>query len=523
MVARLRQSRWYWLSLALGVEVFFVMELMLNGLSRCDKYLYLSIMTNTPFFPAWRARLASMGQRVHRLRRQSLMHLDTLFGPLLPVGLLAQADEGPNSREHIYSVRRTFFGFLYQMLNPDCPCREVVRQIQSLFSLSSRRRVSPETGAYCLARGRLPLDALARLRCAVAADAAQAEPFWKGFRVKVVDGTSVSMPDTPKNQCAYPQSAEQKPGCGFPFMKIVGVFSLATGALLHYARGNKHQHELRLLHRLLDVFKPGDLVLADRGFNCYTLLALLWRKNVPALFRLHHARSADLRQGKRLGKNDRLVTWRKPQDWQRRYLSRALWKLLAPELPVRLLRFTLRRNGFRTRSVTLVTTLIDAQLYSAQDLALLYARRWQIELWFRDLKTSMGMEVLRCKSPPMIHKELEMFFIAYNLIRCLMLQASASHPVEIDRISFKGTVDTVRQFSAALAQARSRKTQTRLIQTLLEAMALDPVPDRPDRREPRAVKRRPKPCCWLTKPRHLFKDLQHRNRYWKTNPRTLWG
>jgi IS4 transposase len=437
-----------------------------------------------------------MGRRVQHLRRQSLMHLDLLFGSLLPSWLLAQADEGPNSREQIYSVRRTFFAFLYQVLNPACPCREVVRQVQSLFGLLSSRKVSGDTGAYCLARARLPLEILARLRCAVAAQAGKAEELWKTFRVRVLDGTAVSMPDTPKNQRAYPQSAEQKPGCGFPFMKIVGIFSLSTGVLLDYARGNKHQHELNLLHRLLPVFKTGDLVLADRGFSCYTLLALLWQKGVPALMRLHHARSADLRQGKRLGKHDRLVVWHRPENWQRRYIPLGLWKRLAPELSVRILRFSLRQPGFRTRSVTLVTTLLDAEAYPAEQLALLYARRWQIELWFRDLKTSMGMNVLRCQSPKMIHKELEMFFIAYNLIRCLMLQASRNYHVDLQRVSFQGTVDATRQFAAALAQARGSKRQQALIDNLLRAIAKDPVPFRPGRREPRAVKRRPNPCAY---------------------------
>jgi len=460
-----------------------------------------------------------MGQRVRQLKRQSLMHLDALFASCLPDWLLAQADDGPNSREHIYSVRRTFFGFLYQVLNPDCPCREVVRQIQALFALVSPRRVSEDTGAYCLARGRLPLEILARLRCAVAACASKAEKLWHGFRVRVIDGTGISMPDTAKNQRAYPQSAEQKPGCGFPFLKIVGIFSLSTGVLLDYARGNKHQHELRLLHRLLDSFRPGDLVLADRGFSCYTLLALLWRKKIPTLLRLHHARSGDLRRGKRLGWQDRLVVWRKPQNWERRYLPQALWKCLAPELSVRILRYSLRRPGFRTRSLTLVTTLLDPKGYPAEELALLYARRWQIELWFRDLKTSMGMEVLRCQSPKMVHKELEMFFIAYNLVRCLMLRAATSHQADLERLSFKGTVAALRQFAAALAQARSRKKQREITAELLHAIAADTVPDRPGRREPRAVKRRPKPCQYLTKPRHLFRDCQHRNRYWKNNRR----
>lgn len=201
----------------------------------------------------------------------------------------------------------------------------------------------------------------------------------------------------------------------------------------------------------------------------------------------------------------------------------ALWNSITPELPVRILRFSLRRRGYRTRSVTLVTTLVDAQLYPAEELALLYAKRWQIELWFRDIKTSMGMEVLRCRSPKMIHKELEMFLIAYNLIRCLMIRASREYEVEIQRLSFKGTVDGVRQFSVAIAQARSRKKQNVLIDKLLQTIAADLVPERPGRREPRAVKRRPKPCAWLTKPRRQFKDPQHRNRYWKSKPRKTKG
>lgn len=473
---------------------------------------------HTPFFPAGRPRLAALGQRVQHLRQQSLLHWDQLLGPLLPPELLSQADEGPNSRERIFSLRRTFFGFLYQVLNPDCPCREVVRQIQALFALHKGGRVDEGTSAYCQARLRLPWDVLPRLRCAAAAHAPKAGPLWHDLRVKVIDGTSASAPDTAKNQRAYPQPGGQKPGCGFPLLKIVGVFSLASGALLDYARGNQHQHELSLLQKLLHLFQAGDLALGDRGFNSYTLMALLRLRGAHGLFRLHQRRPADLRKGKRLGKNDRLMVWRKPWLWQRpRYLPKAIWKRIPQELPVRVVRFILEVPGFRAQSVTLVTTLLDAQTYPAQDLARLYARRWRIELWFRDIKTSMGMEVLRCKSPKMLHKELEMFFIAYNLIRCLMAQAGALYDVPMERLSFKGTVDSVRQFSLAIAQARSRKKQKQLIADLLAIIARDRVPERPGRREPRAVKRRPKPYQLLNRPRHLMKELQHRSNYRKTS------
>ena len=476
-------------------------------------------MTHTPLFPAWRGRFANLGRRRQQIRQQSLLQLDLLLYPLLPAGLLSQADEGTNSRERVYTVRRTFFGFLSQVLKPECPCREIVRQILALCALHTEEESSsPGTSAYCQARLRLPWDILPRLRCALAARADRACELWKGFRVKVVDGTGVSLPDTPKNQRAYPQPGGQKSGCGFPLLKLVGVFSVATGALLDYAKGNKHQHELGLLQRLLDTFKAGDLVLADRGFSTYALMALLWLRKVHSLFRLHHARPQDFRKGKRLGKDDRLLVWRKPDNWQKpRFIPKSLWRRLPTPLSVRMVRFTLQIPGYRTRSVTLITTLLDPKLYPAAELAQLYARRWRIELWFRDIKTSMGMETLRCLSPKMVHKELEMFFMAYNFIRCLIADAAQVHDVAIERLSFKGTVDSVRQFSAAIAQARSQKKTNQLFARLLELMAKDKVPERPGRREPRAVKRRPKPYQKLNRPRHLMIEMQHRSKYRKNS------
>ncbi len=186
----------------------------------------------TPFFPAFRPRLAALGRRIDALRRHNLLHLEKIFIPFLPSHLLCQADEGLNSRERIYTLRRTFFGFLYQVLNPRCPCRQVVRQIQALFALEGGRSVDEGTGAYCQARDRLPWDMLPRLRCAAAAYAEKSRQRWRGLCVKVIDGTSTSAPGTAKNQRAYPQPGAQKAGCGFPLLKLVGVFSLATGVLL---------------------------------------------------------------------------------------------------------------------------------------------------------------------------------------------------------------------------------------------------------------------------------------------------
>jgi len=471
---------------------------------------------HTPFFPAFRPRLAALGRRVQHLRQQSLGHLELLLQPWLPPGLLAQADEGRNSRERVYSVRRTFFGFLGQVLKPDTSCREIVRQIQALLLLQDQGPVDENTSAYCQARKRLPLDRLCRARVGLAAAGETMAQRWHGLRPKVIDGTSVSLPDTKKNQRAYPQSGRQKPGCGFPWLRLVGVFSLSTGVLLDYAKGNKHQSELRLLRGLLDTFRRGDLVVADRGFSCYVLLALLWRRGVASLFRLHQSQAADWRKGKRLGKQDRLFTWSQPR-LQPPWLPQCLWQTLPKQLTVRVIRFPLHRRGYRSEAVTLVTTLLDPENYPAQDIAQLYLRRWKIELWFRDIKTSLGMEVLRCQTPQMVHKELEMFLIAYNFIRCLMVQAGVINHVTLDRLSFKGSVDSVRQFSLAMAQARSKKKQNHLILELLEVIARDEVPDRPERLEPRAVKRRPKTYQRLNRPRHLMRAIPHCNRPSKTS------
>lgn len=475
----------------------------------------------TPFFPDWRARLSSFGRSAQGVRQMPLPHIEKLFASLVPPGLLSQADEGENSRERVYSLRCTFWAFLWQVLNPGAPCREVVRQVQALFcSFGLSILIDEGTSAYCQARLRVPLELIERIRQA-AADHAQKllpdqEQRFHGWRTLLVDGSTVSMPDTPKNQAAYPQSKSQKPGCGFPLLKLVGLFSLSTGALLGYAKGNKNKAELPLFYRLRELFRPGDLLVADRGFATYVVMALLELLGVACLFRLHQARPHDMRKGIRLGKNDRLMVWSRPKQ-KPRYLPPALWSLVPKELTVRVLRVTASIPGFRTKTVTLVTTLSDAQAYPACELGLLYLRRWNIELWWRHIKTSMGMEVLRCKTPEMVHRELEMYLTGYNFIRCLMAEAAALHQQPLERISFKGAVDALRQYSPLISQASSRRKQNRLIEDLLRILALDLVPERPGRREPRAVKRRPKPYPLLSKPRKRFKEIRHQSRYRKND------
>lgn len=447
--------------------------------------------TYTPFFPQWRNQLAPMGRRVMKTRQQSLVRLELLFARFIGSDLLSPTTDGDNSRQRVFTLRKTFWGFLYQVLNPACSCREVLRQLQALRILHNEVQINENTSGYCQARGRLPLALLERIRrkCAEAVrkHASTQGNRWKDYGVKVIDGTSTSLPDTPQNQKVYPQSKSQKPGCGFPLMKLVGVFGLSDGVLLDYGRGNHNQHEMALLQRILGLFGAGDLALGDRGFNSYTLLALLLQRGTQSLFRLHQASKVDFRKGRRLGHNDRLIVWKK-----------------STHKPVYL---------------PLVTTLTDAAKYPARELAELYGLRWRIEMWFRDIKTSMGMKTLRCKSPQMAHKEVEMYLIAYNLIRALMARSATAHHVSLERLSFKGSVDSTRQYSMAIAQASTIKKQEELYDELLFVIANDKVPDRPGRREPRVVKRRPKPFPLLTKHRSQYKEIPHRTHYRKNKPK----
>jgi Transposase DDE domain len=311
--------------------------------------------------------------------------------------------------------------------------------------------------------------------------------------------------DTAQNRQRYPPSPHQREGCGFPLLKMLALFSLSSGAILKVVTGNFHHHDLRLFRQLWGYFKKGDIALGDRLFGDYVTLADLPGHGIDVVARLNATRKVDFRKAKRLGRNDGLLVWPKPQRCPP-YLSPAQWAKIPGSITVRVLRFQIAVKGCRTRSVALVTTLLNSKDYPLEELAALYARRWRLELCFRDLKTRMGMEQLRCQTPKMVSKELLAYLVAHNVVRCSIAQASATHEVELERISFKGTVDSLRQFGQARAQAKTRQKRHRLWDDLLLTIARDLVPLRPGRREPRAIKRRPKPFPLLTAPRHQFKD-----------------
>jgi len=479
---------------------------------------------HTPYFPSLRCGLAALGCRTARqVRQATLAQLQQYLRDFLPAPLLSAEDQGPNSRERVFSLRLTFECFLWQLLKPKTSCREVVRQVQALFRLCGRGPIDEGDSAYVQARQRLPQERLQKALSltALAADR-RTGPVGQlqGRPIKVVDGSSTQLADTKQNQKAYPQHSTQKPGCGFPLMKFVVFFSLCSGAVLNVSWGTVHHHDLRLLRGLWDQLKKGDILLGDRAYGEYTTLASSPKQGIDVVARLHHRRKVDFRKAWRLGKNDGLFVWTKGCQ-QSEILSATEWALLPAQITVRIVRFTATIRGFRSRRVTLVTTLLDPKLYPAAELVALYARRWRLELCLRDLKTTMGMEELRCKTPEMAEKELLTYLVAHNLIRCVIAEALARYQVDLERVSFKGSVDALRQYSDAIAKAPNQKMRRQLWEDLLLSLARDLVRYRPNRREPRAVKRRPKPYPLLNQPRRQFVEISHRSRYWKGRPRNF--
>lgn len=451
-------------------------------------------------------------EKLHRLRRSTLSELFHIFEGLIPLDKLSPNQKGVHSRTRIYSQSVSFFGFLHQVLSPGTPCREVVRKVQSFCSEKKLPLPDSDNGAYCRARSKLDDELLDTIHEHVREKVQQRvlnDERWKDRDVKVIDGTGITLPDTPKNQEEFPQPARQLPGCGFPVMKVVACFCLASGALLKWVETELKRHESRILAKFMEFFQPSDVVLTDRGFSSYGNLAALSAKGVDAVMRVHQARKLDYRKGKVLGPMDRLVEWIKPQrpdGWDKEN-----WAALPAKLSLRIVRIRIEVRGFRVRQYDLVTTLLDAADYTSEDLAELYFRRWSVELFFRHIKTTMGMEMLRCKTPEMVRKELRMFIIAHNLVRALMQEAANLYQCDLSRLSFKGTVDTLRQFSYAIyATKDAPRTRGRIIDEMLLVIASEKVPLRENRSEPRALKRRPKPFQRLMCHRHDFKVSKSR-------------
>jgi len=481
--------------------------------------------SRTPFFAAFasllfgKPRLSNL-EKLLRLEggpAPSLSQYQAAFGAFIPQALLAPEEQGVNSRSRMFPPLITFWAFLAQVLERGSSCRDALRRITAWrqFEYPKAPLPSPKTGGYCSARARLALPVLEQIGTHLADQLERHRPageLWQGRRVKIIDGTTASMADTPENQALWPQSHSQKPGCGFPLVKLVALFSQGSGALLHLAEGNLHEHEMIVARKLWRRLELGDVLLADRGFCSYLDLSEIARHGADAVMRLHQARRVDFQQGRRLGPDDQLVTWRKPVRRPAGCPSEA-FDALPETLTVRMVRYRIASAGFRTEEVILVTTLLDPEAYPASALAELYFERWSIELHFREIKTLLGLDVLRCLTPKMVRKEIALHRIAYNLVRLLMQRAGLLHHVSLARISFKGTLDSLHHFADALhALAGRPRRQAELLEMLLLTIASDLLPERPNRVEPRVKKRRAKNYHLMTKPRRQMRVPNHRNR-----------
>jgi hypothetical protein len=451
---------------------------------------------------------AAFRQQVQFLRRQFLQDGDLPFTNVLTEEVIAQALATLTGwLDRVFSPLVTLWVFLGQVLSADHSCRAAVARLLAHRLARGQAPCSAETGAYCQARKRLPESFFAEVaRHTGQALDARADPqwLWKRRRVYIYDGSSVSMPDTPKNQAEYPQPDTQKPGLGFPLARIAAVFSLACGAVLDVGLSRyagKGQSELGLLRTLWDLFRPGDVLLADRLMCAWAEMVMLKQRGVDSVCRLTSHRTADFRRGKRLGLGDHLIKWAKPG--KPRSLDRQTYEALPEFLMVRECRVRVEQPGFRVQSLIIATTLLDAGEFTKDDLATLYRARWQAELDLRSLKETMQMRVLRCKAPELVRKELWTHILAYNLIRTIIAQAANKHGLEPRSISFKGAIQTLEAFQPVIALRASDDAECRsgLYQQMLDAIATHRVADRPDRVEPRLRKRRPKHYGFLRKPR----------------------
>ena len=453
-------------------------------------------------------------QQVNFLRRQFLQAGTLPFTDVLTANGISQAMETIKVcwNDRIFTPLVTLWVFLGQVLSADHSCRAAVARLIAHRVSQGLNPCSSETGAYCQARKRLTeafFSAVAFLVGRNLDERVDPQWLWKGRRVYLFDGSTVSMPETVENQQAYPQPYNQKPGTGFPIARIAAIISLTCGAILNLGicrYAGKGQGEVSLLRQLWDLLRPGDVLLTDCLMSNWAGIILLQQRGVETVSRLNKAnRSADFRRGTRLGKDDHIVRWFKPTSI--RSVDRATYKSLPESLTIREARFRVEQPGFRTKAIVVVTTLLDPEQTTKEDLALLYRERWNNELDLRSIKITLQMDILRCKTPELVRKEIWTHVLAYNLIRTIMAQAADQHEIPPRSLSFKATLQTLEAFQPLIACHENRGPSYReeLYQSLLDAIVRHRVGDRPDRFEPRKKKRRPKSYARLMKPRHVLK------------------
>ena len=433
-------------------------------------------------------------QHQDRIRRQAdragaVDFFNVLTGPEL---LEVTEAHLPEHRERLYPPTVTLAMFMKQVLAADRSCQRAVNAWAAQRAVEGLSVQSIRTGAYCQARQRLPLPmltALTRTSGRLVSSQAQRGWRWRGRCVKLVDGTGISMPDSAENQARYPQPSSQAEGVGFPLARLVGLICLSTGAVLEAAIGpqaGRGSGELDLFRSCFAALSAGDVLLADALYCDYFTIAMLQAAGVDVVFEQNGARITDFRRGQALGKRDHVVRWPKPR-------LRPLW--MTPQQYASFPEHITVRE-LKVGDQVLVTTMLDARKVCKAELAELYAHRWHVELDIRNIKTTLGMEVLRCLTPQMVEKELWVYLLAYNLIRLLMAQAACDAGVHPRELSFKHTVQMWTEWTS-----RTLRTDPTQRAEFFRLIAQLTVGNRPGRIEPRARKRRPKSYPWLKVPR----------------------
>ena len=421
-------------------------------------------------------------------------------------------------RDRIYTPLVTLWVFLSQVLDADHSCRQAVSRLLAFRLQRGLSRCSSGSGSYCDARQKLPEALFQRLVQKTGRELQEQAPagwLFHGRQVKVADGTTVSMPDTAKNTAAFDKPRNQRGPGPFPVARVLVVLCLATGAALEAAIGpcrGKKTGELSLYRSLHETLETGDILLADRLFCTYFDIACLKQRGVDGVFRLSSSRRADFRSGRRLGPDDHLVTWHKPNQ-RPKGITLAQWAAIPDELEIRELRVTVSIPGFRVQSLVVVTTLLDAEEFPPQEIAALFRQRWHGELDLRSIKAVMQMEVLRCLSPEMVRKEIWAHLLAYNLLRSILCAASTEFERPVRSFSFKAALQLLLAFRHELLSTTADETTLqKYCDDLLYALNEHRVHDRLNRYEPRKIKRPSKPYAQLKLARHIERKLCLQNR-----------
>lgn len=470
----------------------------------------------TPLFPGWHLptlrrkpktevqRLVEIKTKIHK---KTLSEMGRCLGRYIPSSMFYRDEKASFSRRRIFSLENTFWGFFQQILSSDGGCKEIVNQFRILATQRGSQKISASTSAYCQARKKLEHSLLENIFTHTQENisANKMNHPLVNRRVIVVDGTGVSMSDTETNQIVWPQPKSQKIGCGFPQAKICALFDLKTGIALSYRIGNKKSHEIPLLREQMQTFNSGDIFLGDKGFISYFDMLNLKEKGVDSVVGLARRKPIKPCDAKHiLSENDLIVEWPKPLGSKTRYKLDE-WEGLPDKLLIRQIKVSVRQPGFRVKEFYIATTLLDDKKYPSKIIAELYLKRWNVELYFRELKTTLGLDILRCKTPDMIKKEILMYFIVYNTIK-LLANDGVENDVQPDEMSFKSCRQVLNSYVLSL----SGRTEKELIKTNHNKNLCDEIENcqllkRFGRVEPRVLKRRPKPYRLMMKPRAELK------------------